>query len=54
MTIAGLLLPEVEQELATTRRVLERVPDDKFGWTPHAKSWSMGELASHVVNLTRW
>jgi uncharacterized damage-inducible protein DinB len=54
MTIAELLLPEVEQELATTRRVLERVPDDKFGWTPHAKSWSMGELASHVVNLTKW
>jgi len=54
MTIAELLLPEVDQEMATTRRVLERVPDDKLGWTPHEKSWSMGALASHVANLIKW
>ena len=54
MTIAELLLPEVDQEMATTRRVLERVPDDKLGWKPHDKSWSMAELASHVVNLIKW
>ena len=38
MTIAELLLPEFDQEMATTRRVLERVPEDKFSWKPHDKS----------------
>jgi uncharacterized damage-inducible protein DinB len=54
MTIAELLLPEVDQEMATTRRVLERVPDGALGWKPHDKSWSMGDLSSHVVNLIKW
>ena len=54
MTIAELLLPEFDQEMATTRRVLERVPDDKLGWKPHDKSWSMGDLSSHLVNLIKW
>ena len=54
MTIAELLLPEVEQEMATTRRVLERVPDDKLAWKPHDRSWSMGVLASHIVNSVKW
>jgi uncharacterized damage-inducible protein DinB len=54
MTIAELLLPEVEQEMATTRRVLERVPDEKFTWKPHVRSWSMGDLASHIVNMIKW
>ena len=54
MTIAELLLPELEQEMATTRRVLERVPDDKLAWKPHDRSWSMGTLASHIVNLLKW
>ena len=54
MTIAELLLPEVDQEMATTRRVLERVPDDKLAWKPHDRSWSMGDLASHIVNLIKW
>jgi uncharacterized damage-inducible protein DinB len=54
MTIAELLLPELDQEMATTRRVLERVPDDKLGWKPHDRSWSMGDLASHIVNLMKW
>src|SRR3954451_9314561 len=54
MTIAELLLPEVDQELATTRRVLERVSDAALGWKPHDKSWSMGALASHIVNMIKW
>jgi uncharacterized damage-inducible protein DinB len=54
MTIAELLVPEFDQEMATTRRVLERVPEDKFSWKPHAKSYSMGDLASHVVNSVKW
>jgi uncharacterized damage-inducible protein DinB len=54
MTIADLLLPEFDQEMATTRRVLERVPEDKCSWKPHGKSFSMGDLASHVVNTVKW
>jgi uncharacterized damage-inducible protein DinB len=54
MTITELLLPEVDQELATTRRVLERVSDAALGWKPHDKSWSMGDLASHIVNMIKW
>jgi uncharacterized damage-inducible protein DinB len=54
MTIAELLLPELDQEMATTRRVLERVPDDKLAWKPHDRSWSMGDLASHIVNMIKW
>ena len=54
MTIADLLLPEFDTEMATTRRVLERVPEDKFSWKPHDKSFAMGDLASHVVNTVKW
>jgi len=54
MTISALLLPEFDQEMASTRKVLERVPEDKFAWKPHAKSFSMGDLASHVVNTVLW
>ena len=54
MTIAELLQPEFDQEMAATRRVLERVPDGKFGWKPHDKSFSMGDLASHIANTVGW
>jgi uncharacterized damage-inducible protein DinB len=54
MTIADLLQPEFDEEMATTRRVLERVPDDKFAWTPHAKSFSMAALASHIATTVKW
>jgi uncharacterized damage-inducible protein DinB len=52
--ITDLLLPEFDQEMSTTRRVLERVPDDKLAWKPHDRSWSMGMLASHIANLVKW
>lgn len=48
MSIATIL-KELEVESATTRRVLERVPDDKLTWKPHPKSMSLGELAMHVA-----
>jgi uncharacterized damage-inducible protein DinB len=54
MTIAELLVPEFDQEMVSTRKVLERVPDDKFGWKPHDKSSSMGQLASHIANMVPW
>src|SRR5205823_7323852 len=54
MTIAELLQPEFDQEMAATRRVLERVPDDKLAWKPHGKSFSMGALASHIATMVPW
>lgn len=48
MSIAALL-QEIDQEAATTRRVLERVPADKLTWKPHPKSMSLGTLALHVA-----
>ena len=46
-----LLYPDVKSELATTRRVLERVPDGKDDWRPHDKSMTLGQLANHIAQL---
>jgi uncharacterized damage-inducible protein DinB len=54
MTISEALLPEFDQEMANTRKTLERVPDDKLDWKPHPKSFSMGSLATHIVVMTGW
>jgi uncharacterized damage-inducible protein DinB len=54
MTIAEKFLPEFDSEMASTRRLLERVPVDRLDWKPHAKSRSLGELATHVTETTRW
>ena len=54
MLIRDALLPEFDQEAATTRRVLERIPDDKFSFKPHPKSMDMASLATHVCELTNW
>lgn len=53
-TISTALLPEYDQEMAVTRRHLERVPDDKLAWSPHEKSMTMGGLASHLVESVSW
>ena len=45
------LLQELEQEAQTTRRVLERVPEDRLTWRPHEKARTLGELAMHVANV---
>ena len=47
----ALLFPDLDSELSTTRRVLERVPDGKDDWRPHPKSRSLGELATHLAQL---
>lgn len=47
--IAQALIQELQQEAQATRRVLERVPDDRLGWKPHSKSMSLGQLALHVA-----
>lgn len=46
-----IALADLEHELALTRRVLERVPDEHLGWKPHEKSMTLGALASHLANL---
>jgi len=51
MSINDALLPEFDQEMARTRRLLERVPDEKAAWTPHEKSRSLGALASHLADI---
>ena len=45
------MMGEIEQEAATTKRVLERVPADKLTWKPHPKSMSLGQLAMHVATI---
>src|SRR5262245_54116946 len=45
---------DVERELATTRRVLERVPEEHFDWKPHEKSMSLQQLAGHVATMPIW
>jgi uncharacterized damage-inducible protein DinB len=54
MPILDALLPEFDHEMATTRRVLERVPEPRFDWKPHDKSMSLGELAGHLANIPFW
>ena len=51
MRLVDSLLMEMDQEAQTTKRVLERVPDDKLAWKPHPKSHSLGQLALHVASL---
>jgi uncharacterized damage-inducible protein DinB len=47
-------VPDFDQEMKNTRKVLERVPTEKFGFTPHAKSKPMIWLAGHVAQLPGW
>ena len=54
MAIKDALLPEYDHEMATTRRLLERVPEQQFAWKPHEKSMSLGQLAGHIANLPFW
>ena len=51
MAMTQAFIDELQREGATTRRVLERVPQDKLSWKPHAKSWSLGELALHIAQV---
>lgn len=49
-----ILFADLDAELASTRRVLDRLPDERFDWKPHDRSWTLGELATHVTNLLQW
>jgi uncharacterized damage-inducible protein DinB len=54
MAMKDGLLAEFDHEMATTRKLLERVPEDRLSWKPHDRSMSMGGLATHLANLPRW
>src|SRR5439155_12063399 len=54
VSIAQLLLPEFDEEMAVTGRVLERVPWSRYAWQPHPNSMSLGRLATHVAELPKW
>ena len=50
-SIAEPLLAELQQEAQTTRRVLERVPDEHLSWKPHPTSMTLGDLALHIASI---
>ncbi|MGN7355860.1 DinB family protein [Paenibacillus sp. SAF-054] len=52
--VKQLIVGDVTQELAQTRRVLERLPEEHMAWKPHEKSMTLGGLATHLVNLLNW
>ncbi|HYF48086.1 MAG TPA: DinB family protein [Planctomycetota bacterium] len=52
--IAQSILPEFDHEMATTRKVIERLPEDKHDWKPHPKSMSLGDLTNHLINIAEW
>ena len=54
MSISQSLLPELDQETASTRKTLERVPADKLDYKPHEKSMAMGRLAQHIAEMIGW
>jgi uncharacterized damage-inducible protein DinB len=54
MTIGQSMLPEFDQEMKSTRQVLERVPDEKWNWKPHEKSGTVGWYAWHLSTLPSW
>lgn len=54
MAINQAFLGELDQEARTTRKLLERVPADKFDWKPHEKSMTMGQLATHIADMYTW
>ena len=54
MAINQAFLGEFDYEMASARKSIERVPDDKFDWKPHSKSMTMGELAGHIAMIPSW
>jgi uncharacterized damage-inducible protein DinB len=54
MKLADLILPEFDQEMAGTRKVLERIPDDKLDWKAHPKSNSIGWVGAHLAEIPGW
>lgn len=51
MGVSAEFLPDFDSEMVSTRRTLERIPEDKLGWKPHEKSMALGRLAGHIAEL---
>jgi uncharacterized damage-inducible protein DinB len=54
MSIGQSLLPEFDHEMANTRKVLERIPEDKLSWKAHPKSNTIGWVGAHLANIPSW
>ena len=54
MAIRDALLADYDHEMGTTRRLLERLPDDRLAWKPHERSMSLGALATHLSRIPEW
>ena len=54
LDVRSVAFGDMEHEIAVTRRMLARVPEKHFDWKPHDKSWSLRELACHIVDLLWW
>ena len=54
MTTIESLLKEMHQEAETTRKMLSRIPDDKYDWQPHEKSMTIRRLATHIADIPSW
>jgi len=54
MAIKDALLADFDHEMGTTRRLLERLPDDRLSWKPHERSMSLGGLATHLSTIPTW
>jgi uncharacterized damage-inducible protein DinB len=54
MSLNDAFIAELQQEAVATRKCLERIPEEKFDWKPHEKSFTMSKLAAHVAETTGW
>lgn len=54
MTLGQIFAAEMRQETASTRKMLERLPGEKFGWQPHEKSMTLERIAGHIVEMLMW
>jgi uncharacterized damage-inducible protein DinB len=54
MAVRDALLADYDHEMGSTRRLLERIPDDKLAWKPHDRSMSLGGLATHLSHIPEW
>ena len=54
MKLSEMYLSEFDQEMVSTRKTLERIPEDKLSWKPHEKSMPLDRLAGHVAEMVGW
>ena len=54
MDLISVFLKELDQEAVTTRKMLGRIPNDKYDWQPHEKSMTIRRLAAHIAELPTW